>query len=211
MRVKDIIHAALALSLVVLPSVALADTDPTNHNYNNGQYNNGQTNNGQWNNRRHRNDGDDRRDRDDRDQNGDNGQYGNDGRYGNNGYGNNGSYGNGGYNNGSNGGTIRLTSTVSGYSGYDLDVNSGPHIRLHQGTVINPTGITLQRGMRINVTGHGNSDGSFEADRIDVLGNRYGKVNNGNNTGLGSLGNLGNLGNLKNLGNLSSVLGNLKI
>ena len=46
-------------------------------------------------------------------------------------------------------------------------------IRLHPGTVINPTGATIQPGMRVRVTGHPNGDGSFEADRIDLVANSY--------------------------------------
>lgn len=70
-----------------------------------------------------------------------NGRYGDDGRYGNGQSGNNGQYGNG----------------------------NEQRIHLHQGTVINPRGTTLQNGMQIRVSGHPNADGSFEADRVDVL------------------------------------------
>jgi len=188
-HIKPLIHAALAAALLVLPTVALADQNPTQ---NNGQYNNGQYNNGQNNNGRRRDDRDDRA--------GNNGQY-NNGQY------NNGQYNNGQYNNGY-GGTSRIGGTVTGYSSYDLDVNNGPHIRLHQGTVINPTGITLQRGMRIAITGHPNNDGTFEADRIDVVGNSYGTTGNTNQNNGNILGGLGNLG---SLGNLSRILGSLKI
>ena len=178
-HIKPLIHAALAAALLVLPTVALADQNPTQ---NNGQYNNGQYNNGQYNNGRRRDDRDDRA-------------------------GNNGKYNNGQYNNGY-GGTSRIGGTVTGFSSYDLDVNNGPHIRLHQGTVINPTGITLQRGMRIAITGHPNNDGTFEADRIDVVGNSYGTTGNTNQNNGNILGGLGNLG---SLGNLSRILGSLKI
>ena len=45
----------------------------------------------------------------------------------------------------------------------------GPHVHLHQGTVINPTGITLQPHMHVEVFGHWNDNGPYHADRIDVL------------------------------------------
>ena len=62
--------------------------------------------------------------------------------------------------------------------------------------------------MRIAITGHPNNDGTFEADRIDVVGNSYGNTGNTNQNNGNILGGLGNLG---SLGNLSSILGSLKI
>jgi len=61
-----------------------------------------------------------------------------------------------------------------GQGQYGQDVR----IHLHQGTVINPRGTTLQNGMQLRIQGHANSDGTFEADRIDVVGNgQYGYGN----------------------------------
>ena len=46
------------------------------------------------------------------------------------------------------------------------------HITLHQGTIINPTGIKLLEGMKLTV--YGNADGStFQADRVDVAYSPY--------------------------------------
>ena len=59
---------------------------------------------------------------------------------------------------------------VSYFSGYNLDLDNGPHINLHHGTIINPTGATLHRGMQVAVRGHRNRDGSIEADVIDIVG-----------------------------------------
>jgi hypothetical protein len=41
-------------------------------------------------------------------------------------------------------------------------------VHLHQGTVINPRGWTIQPGQQVDVYGHPNSDGSLEADSITV-------------------------------------------
>jgi hypothetical protein len=119
----------------------------------NGQYNNGQYNNGQY-----------------------NGGYGNgqyNGGYNNGGYGN-GQY-NGGYNNGNRGN--QLTGTVSSFSPYNLYLNNNVHVVLHNGTVINPTGTNLTPGQRVRVIGYRQSDGTFAASEIDVVGtsgyNRY--------------------------------------
>jgi hypothetical protein len=40
-------------------------------------------------------------------------------------------------------------------------------IALHQGTVINPTGLALQQGMPVTIVGHGDGD-VFAANEIDV-------------------------------------------
>ncbi len=79
-------------------------------------------------------------------------------------------YGNHGYYN-------RTESVVTGsvryFSGYDLRLDGRRSVRLHPGTIINPTGITLRRGMDVRVFGHPNRDGSFEANRIEVQRRRY--------------------------------------
>lgn len=40
-------------------------------------------------------------------------------------------------------------------------------VRLHQGTIINPTGLTLQPGMRVTIFGY-NAGAWFEANQIDT-------------------------------------------
>ncbi len=100
----------------------------------------------------------------------DNGRYGNgqndNGQYGN-GRNNNGQYGNGQYGN--------------GQYGNGQGNRNEQRIHLHQGTVINPRGTNLQNGMQLRITGHPNNDGTFEADRIDVVNNGQNGYNrNGN-------------------------------
>jgi hypothetical protein len=201
LRPHSIIRTLAAAALIAVPSLAMAAPDQ-NTTGNPGQYNtcqngrwvNGQcvynnnNNNGQWNNGRHRN-----RDRNDeeRGDNRDNGRHhgwnnnsnnnnnnNNNGNWNNNGN-RNGGY-NGGYNNGYNGGTNngynnnQLSGTVSSFSPYNLYLNNGVHVVLHNGTVINPTGTNLTGGQRVRVYGTRNGDGTFSADRIDVIGGAYG-------------------------------------
>lgn len=87
-----------------------------------------------------------------------NGQY-NNGRYGGN---NNGQYGQYGRNGN------RLSGTVSSFSPFNLYLQNGTHVELHQGTVINPTGATPQPGQRAQIIGHWNADGTFAADQINL-------------------------------------------
>ncbi len=97
------------------------------------------------------------------------------GRYGNGN--NNGRYGNGDDDNDGNGnGNGRKHRRHRGND--NGQNNNGQYgngneqrIRLHQGTVINPRGTNLQNGMQLRVTGHPNNDGTFEADRIEVINN----------------------------------------
>ncbi|HVS45080.1 MAG TPA: hypothetical protein VMS32_00235 [Verrucomicrobiae bacterium] len=87
-----------------------------------------------------------------------------------------------GNNNGSYGQQDRDRETVDGVvASFDrfnlvLRVGRGQDIavHLHQGTIINPTGTTLRRGMRVDIRGYQNGDGALEANRIDVTdGYRY--------------------------------------
>jgi Domain of unknown function (DUF5666) len=64
----------------------------------------------------------------------------------------------------------QIGGVVSSFSPFNLYLDRGTHVELHQGTVINPTGITLQPGMRVQVYGYWNRDGSFAANEIDVNG-----------------------------------------
>ena len=192
MRPHTFIRTLAVAALIALPSIAMAAPDQnTNGNNNNacrnGQWVNGQcvynnNNNNNNNNGRHR-DRDDRNGNnrgDDRNRNGNyngnsnNGTY-NNGGYNNGGY-NNGAYGNGAYGNGRNGNWNygrgnTLTGTVSSFSPYNLYLNNGQHVELHNGTVINPTGTNLSPGMRVRIVGARNSDGTFNANEIDVVGN----------------------------------------
>ena len=196
MRPHSIIRTLAAAALIAVPSIAMAAPDQnTSNNGCNGQWVNGQcVNNGQWNNGRGNNNGNwqgrdrDRAERDraerererqrerDRWQREHNGQY-NNGQYNNGQY--NGGYGNGQYNGGYNNGNRgnQLTGTVSSFSPYNLYLNNNVHVVLHNGTVINPTGTNLTPGQRVRVIGYRQSDGTFAASEIDVVGtsgyNRY--------------------------------------
>jgi multidrug efflux pump subunit AcrA (membrane-fusion protein) len=50
-------------------------------------------------------------------------------------------------------------------------MSNGRTIFLHNGTVINPSGMRLQPGMRISVTGPSAGDGNVNANRIDIANN----------------------------------------
>jgi hypothetical protein len=70
-----------------------------------------------------------------------------------------------------------IKGTINGFDGqwvvYMHDQKGyTDHITLHQGTIINPTGIKLLEGMKLTV--YGSADGStFQADRIDVAYSPY--------------------------------------
>jgi hypothetical protein len=63
----------------------------------------------------------------------------------------------------------RLIGRVISFEPWHLQLDRGPRIVLHRGTVIHPTGLTLQNGMSVRVFGHVASDGAFSADEIDVM------------------------------------------
>ncbi len=199
MRSHSIIRTLAVTALIALPSLAMAAPDQNTNNGGcpNGQWrngngqcvsngnngNNGQSNNngngqwnnngnGHWNNGRHHDRDDnrgDRRDRGDRDDRDDR-----NGRNNNNGQWNNGGYNNGGYNGGYNNRGSQLSGSVRSFSPYNLYLSNGTHVVLHNGTVINPTGSNLGAGQRVRVIGSWNQDGTFNANEIDVVGNRYG-------------------------------------
>ena len=66
----------------------------------------------------------------------------------------------------------RVDGTVTYFRRFDMQVrlqlDKYRDVHLHQGTIINPRGWTIQQGQHVQVFGHANSDGSFEADSIDV-------------------------------------------
>ena len=186
MRPHSFIRTLAVAALIAIPSMAMAapdqNTNGNNNSCRNGQWVNGQcvynnnNNNGQSNNGQQRH-----RDRDDqRNRNGNNNGNNNNGNYNNGGYNNggynNGTYNNGTYNNGGNGNWNygrgnQLSGTVSSFSPYNLYLSNGRHVELHNGTVINPTGTNLSPGMRVRIVGAQNSDGTFNANEIDVVGN----------------------------------------
>jgi hypothetical protein len=60
--------------------------------------------------------------------------------------------------------------TIASVQGSSLTMGDGRTVFLHQGTVIHPTGTTLQPGMRIAITGDRSGRGRFNAGLIDVAG-----------------------------------------
>jgi hypothetical protein len=63
--------------------------------------------------------------------------------------------------------------TVSYFRRFDLQVRTGANsyrnVRLHPGTVIDPRGATPATGTVVDVSGHGEADGTLAADTITVL------------------------------------------
>jgi len=63
--------------------------------------------------------------------------------------------------------------TVSYMHRFDLQLQTAPsvyrEIHLHQGTVINPRGLTLEPGMVVHVSGDPQSDGSLNANVITLV------------------------------------------
>ncbi|HEY0797577.1 MAG TPA: hypothetical protein VGD50_00430 [Candidatus Baltobacteraceae bacterium] len=61
---------------------------------------------------------------------------------------------------------------VSYFKRFELQVQTAPsvfrEVHLHQGTVINPRGTTLSQGMTVVISGNPQSDGSLNADEVDV-------------------------------------------
>ena len=63
----------------------------------------------------------------------------------------------------------RLVGRVISFRPWNLQLDNGPHIFLHPGTVIHPTGQTLENGMYVRVFGHRTRDDNFAADEVDVM------------------------------------------
>jgi hypothetical protein len=69
-------------------------------------------------------------------------------------------------------GEEQITGTISAVTGkYTLQVRDSrgfiDNVELHQGTIINPTGLTLAPGMQVTILGK-NGGASFAANRIDA-------------------------------------------
>ncbi|HEY5340358.1 MAG TPA: hypothetical protein VIK27_04960 [Candidatus Aquilonibacter sp.] len=65
-----------------------------------------------------------------------------------------------------------VTGVVTSFDRFDMTVRTGGRdvaVHLHQGTIINPTGTDLRRGMIVSVSGYRNG-GQLEANRIDFTG-----------------------------------------
>jgi hypothetical protein len=61
---------------------------------------------------------------------------------------------------------------VTYFKRFEMQLETAPQVyrevHLHQGTIINPLGTTLNPGMTVSVKGTAQSDGSLDADQIDV-------------------------------------------
>jgi hypothetical protein len=70
-----------------------------------------------------------------------------------------------------------IKGTLSGFDGQWIvymrdDRGYTDHVTLHQGTIINPTGIKLLEGMKVTMYGYANGS-TFEANRVDVAYSPY--------------------------------------
>ncbi|HEY1727263.1 MAG TPA: hypothetical protein VGG22_02650 [Candidatus Baltobacteraceae bacterium] len=68
-------------------------------------------------------------------------------------------------------GTHELRGTVTYFNAFTMDIRSAGEVvpvHLHQGTIINPRGLTLHQGMYIRVFGFW-ANGNFQADRIGLI------------------------------------------
>lgn len=62
---------------------------------------------------------------------------------------------------------------IASVNGTNVRLEDGRTIFLHNGTVINPTGITLRAGQRISVMGTRGGRGAINANEIDVMGRHH--------------------------------------
>ena len=62
---------------------------------------------------------------------------------------------------------------IASVNGTNVRLEDGRTIFLHNGTVINPTGITLRAGQRISVMGSRGGRGAINANEIDVMGRHH--------------------------------------
>lgn len=78
---------------------------------------------------------------------------------------------------------VQTQGVVASTNWYDLQLaipnGRTVYVRLHQGTIINPRGTTLQNGMPVRVIGYVDNGGTLQANEIDVTNNR----NCGGNSG----------------------------
>jgi len=64
-----------------------------------------------------------------------------------------------------------VSGVITYFNRFDLRVRIGgreQYVRLHQGTIINPTGVSLRPGMIVDVSGIRERNGTVDANRIDV-------------------------------------------
>jgi hypothetical protein len=62
----------------------------------------------------------------------------------------------------------RYTGVIAYVNGGAFKLRNGRTVFLHNGTVINPTGVRLQPGMRVSVFGRPAGDGNINANEVDI-------------------------------------------
>ncbi len=67
-------------------------------------------------------------------------------------------------------GTRSASDRISSVNGSSFTLRDGQTVFLHQGTIINPTGLTLQPGMMVAVNGSPAGNGNINADEVDLAG-----------------------------------------
>lgn len=65
------------------------------------------------------------------------------------------------------------TGRIASVNGGSFRLRDGQTVFMHQGTIINPTGMTLQPGMMVAVNGSPAGDGNINADEVDVTRGGY--------------------------------------
>jgi hypothetical protein len=67
---------------------------------------------------------------------------------------------------------IRTSGVIRSANGGNFKLRGGPVVFLKGNTVIRPRGTTLQRGMRVSVSGTPAGNGNINATRVEVTGGR---------------------------------------
>ena len=63
---------------------------------------------------------------------------------------------------------------ISSTSKWQFTMRNGQVVFLHQGTILRPTGVTLQSGMHVRIRGYVTTGGNINADEVDLVrGQRY--------------------------------------
>ena len=61
------------------------------------------------------------------------------------------------------------TGVIQSVQGSSFTLDNGRTVFMHQGTVIQPTGIRLRPGMQVTVYGHRAGNGAVNANEVDVI------------------------------------------
>jgi hypothetical protein len=77
------------------------------------------------------------------------------------------------------GANVPTGGVIASVNGSSFTLQNGTTVFMHQGTVINPTGTSLQPGMSVSILGTPNGGGRFNANEVDVSGYANGYGNSG--------------------------------